>query len=104
MTALVWCPFPDEATARSVADTLLDEELIACANILPEMLSLFAWKGERSESRETGVMFKTDKALLAAVIARIEALHPYETPAVLGWHCDTASAGTIAWLGALGGR
>ncbi|MDE1918022.1 MAG: divalent-cation tolerance protein CutA [Sphingomonadales bacterium] len=99
--ALIWCPFPDEASARAVADALLDEGLIACANLLPAMVSLYVWQGARHEDREMGVLMKTNAALLDGAIARLGALHPYETPAILGWHCDAGAPATRDWLGAL---
>lgn len=96
--ALIWCPFPDTASAESAANTLLDEGLIACANLLPAMRSLYVWQGTRGQAEETGVLFKTDAALLDAAIARLAALHPYETPAILGWRCDASAPATAAWL------
>jgi periplasmic divalent cation tolerance protein len=99
--ALIWCPFPDSASAAAVADALLDEGLIACANILPPLQSLFVWQGQRYARTETGVLFKTDAALLDLAIARIGALHPDDEPAVLGWRCDAALPATAAWLGQL---
>lgn len=100
--ALIWCPFPDPDSAAACANALLDEELIACANLIPGMISLFAWNGERDEARETGVVLKTNAARLDRAIARLAALHPYDEPAIVGWCCDAAAPGTIAWLGALG--
>jgi periplasmic divalent cation tolerance protein len=102
MTALIWCPFPDEESAARVATELLDEKLVACANILGPMRSLYDWNGERGDAREVPALFKTDAGLLDAAVARIAELHPYDTPAVLGWRCDAASPATAAWLGALG--
>ena len=99
MSALVWCPFPDRECAIQVADFLLAEQLIACANILGEMHSRFVWKGETGTAEEVGVLFKTDSGSLDAAISRIESLHPYETPAILGWKCDAANAATLEWLG-----
>lgn len=99
--ALIWCPFPDSASASRICSTLLDERLIACANMLPGMVSLFAWNGERGESAETGVLLKTDAALLDKAIARLGELHPYHEPAILGWRCDGALPATAAWLGGL---
>jgi periplasmic divalent cation tolerance protein len=101
MAGLVYAPFPDRASARAVAATLLDENLIGCANLLGAVEALFDWQGERGEAQEIGVLFKTDAALLEQVIARIEVLHPYAAPAVLGWKCDAAASETAAWLGAL---
>jgi periplasmic divalent cation tolerance protein len=101
--SLIWCPFPDAATAAATAKTLLDERLVACANILPAMLSLFEWNGERGEATEAGALFKTDGALLDRAIARLAQEHPYDEPAIVAWHCDAAAPATAAWLGALTG-
>ena len=99
--ALVWCPFPDAAAATEIAETLLDEALIACANIGGPMRSLFSWNSERGEAEEVGVLFKTDAARLEALVARLGELHPYDCPAILGWHCDSAHPATRQWLATL---
>lgn len=99
--ALVWCPFPDEVSALAAIHALLDERLIACGNVLPGMTSVFVWNGARDTAREAGVLLKTNADLLDRAIARVAELHPYEEPAVLGWRCDSATPGTLAWLGAI---
>jgi periplasmic divalent cation tolerance protein len=98
---LVWCPFPDEDQARGAAGTLLDEGLIACANIIPGMVSLYLWQGERGESREAGLLAKTHPEQGQAVIARLEQLHSYQTPAIVAWDSDKVGAATRDWLGSL---
>lgn len=104
MSALIWCPFPDRQTARSVSQTLLDEKLIACANILGGVESLFIWQGAEQSADEVGTLFKTDGELVRRTIERIESLHPYETPAILGWRCEVTSAATEKWLAELRGE
>jgi len=101
MAALIWCPFPDSASARAVADRLIEERLVACANLIGPFQSLFMWQGVRSEGEETGALFKTDAGLLARAVERLEELHPYDAPAIMGWHCDTPGTASRAWLGEL---
>ena len=98
MSALIWCPFADEDSAALAANQLLDERLIACANILPPMRSLYTWQGERHEAAEVGVLFKTDASALDRATARLAEIHPYEAPSVLGWRTDTAAKPTAEWL------
>lgn len=100
--ALIWCPFPDEAAALAAIHALLDEKLIACGNVLPGMTSVFVWNGEKNTAREAGALFKTNTNLLDVAVARLAEIHPYDEPAVLGWRCDAAAAGTLAWLGGIG--
>ncbi len=104
MTALVWCPCPDEDTALALARQLVGEGLAACGNALGPMRSVFAWRGAIDEARETGLLLKTDASLLDRAVARLEEIHPYDEPAVLGWRCDSAGQATAAWLGALAGE
>lgn len=96
--ALIWCPFGDAGSAERVAGILLDERLVACANILPQVRSLYRWQGERGEGSECGVLFKTTAAALDRAIARLHALHPYDAPSIAGWTCEAAGPAVPAWL------
>ena len=96
--ALVWCPFPDAKIARKIAEILLKEKRIACANIIPAIESVFEWKGEVSSEAESAVLFKTTAEHLEPVTKRLEGLHPYKTPAILGWLVDETPPQTLAWL------
>lgn len=96
--ALVWCPFPDTEAAREASGLLLSEQLIACANILPTVESVFLWEGQRSSASECAVLFKTTADRLNRVVGRLGELHPYDTPAIMGWHCNAAHPETLQWL------
>lgn len=100
MTALIYCPFPDRESAEQVGKQLLDEGLIGCINIGTGIHAFFVWNGERGSGEEIPVLCKTDAQLLSAAITRLEDLHPYDTPAIVGWPCE-AGAATRDWLGGL---
>lgn len=99
--ALIWTTFADEGSAAEAAAALLDERLVACANLTPGLRSLYLWRGERGESRECGVLFKTQSALLERACARLADIHPYDTPAISGWRADATAAATAGWLAEL---
>jgi periplasmic divalent cation tolerance protein len=98
--ALVWCAFPDADSARAAAGQLLDAQLIACANILGPIESHFVWNGVRESAAEVAVLFKTVEDCLPLVIQQLGRIHPYDTPAIIGWLCDTTHPATLAWLAA----
>jgi len=101
MSALIWCPFPNNGDAREAVDRLLDENLIACANLIDRVESICKWAGQKGVATETIVVFKTHISKLDAAIARLEILHPYEEPAILGWECNSVTNSTERWLGSL---
>ena len=74
---------PDAEVGRRLARSLLQERLIACANLVPGVTSLYRWEGEVQEEDETLVVMKTRSELVPRLIARIPELHPYELPEVL---------------------
>lgn len=98
--ALIWCPFADRAGAEAAAGALLDAGLIACANILPGMTSLYRWEGERGRGEEVAMLCKTTSAALDAAVAKLAEIHPYACPAIVGWRADAAAPATLAWLAA----
>ena len=101
MSALIYTVFADRDDARGVATRLLDEGLIACANVIGKVEALFEWDGERGAGEEIAVLFKTHAERLDAAVARLEALHPYDTPAILGWRADASGDATGKWLAGL---
>lgn len=102
--ALIWSPFGGLADAESVARVLVDEGLVACANIVPHLTSIFRYEGEVQQASEVGALFKTDARLLERATARLAELHPYEAPAICGWVADSAPEETRTWLAALVNR
>ncbi|WP_424690042.1 divalent-cation tolerance protein CutA [Erythrobacter sp.] len=96
--ALVYCPFPDRDSARKIAERLLEARLIACANIIPGVESVFEWEGRCSSELEVGVLFKITAARRDALVEKLGTLHRYDTPAVVAWHCDGAHPATLDWL------
>ena len=94
---LIYSPFPNREEARTASLTLLQEGLIACANLLPQGLSLYVWEGKIQEEDETYVLFKTTVELAEKAKKRLEEIHPYEVPAVIAWD-TTANRAFENWV------
>ncbi len=99
--ALIWSPFDSVEAANRAAEVLLEDRLIGCANIIPQILSVFRYEGQVQSSSEVGVLFKTQAHLLDKATARLAALHPYDTPAICGWMADNAPPAMRDWLAGL---
>lgn len=94
----VYVTTEDAAAARSIARILLEENLIACANVLPAVGSLYCWRGEVREDEEVAMLLKTRADLVEAVVARVEALHAYEVPCVVAWPVDAGASAYLDWV------
>lgn len=75
--------WPDEKSARLVANDWLNKNLVACVNILPQMLSLYRWDGELKSGTEHQMFLKTSAHRVQALQQAILEAHPYECPEIL---------------------
>lgn len=81
--AVVLVTSPDAVVAERIVRTLVDENLAACGNIVPGIVSIYRWEGEVERAEEVLIVLKTTRARAPAVVARVPDLHPYEVPEVL---------------------
>ncbi|MEY2983690.1 MAG: hypothetical protein RLZZ568_307 [Cyanobacteriota bacterium] len=93
-----YIPVPDLATAETLVRTLLAERLIACANILPTIQSVYWWQGEIETTTECLVIGKTCSALSGTLRQRLAALHPYETPCIAELSVQNMNTPYQDWL------
>lgn len=95
---LVYCPFSDDEEARTIARTVVREQLAACANVLGPIASIFPWQGALCEQPEVPVLFKTALPQSKALVARIVQLHSYEQPGVLVLPVEYCPPSFRAWV------
>ena len=69
--------------AASIARTLVEEKLVACVNIIPQIRSLYWWKGEVCDDQEVLLLMKTPNGTFDALQQRIRQLHSYEVPEII---------------------
>ena len=94
----VYCTAPDLKTAEDLAQRILSLKLAACANIFPEIKSLYWWKGNLQKEREIALIFKTRKSLYGRLEGEIKKIHPYECPCVAAFPFSELNAPFLKWL------
>ncbi|MCE9626672.1 MAG: divalent-cation tolerance protein CutA [Candidatus Eisenbacteria bacterium] len=95
---VVFSTFADEETAARVARTLVEERLIACANLLPGARSIYRWKDGVEDTREVVVLMKTRKQDWIALMSRLHELHPYDVPECVAMRLAAGAPKYMAWL------
>lgn len=94
----VYATFPDFATAETICGALVTEGLCACANLIAGMRSIYRWKGAVERADEVVAILKTVRDRAAAVVAGIEARHPYDTPAIVFLPIAEGSTRYLEWI------
>jgi len=84
--------------AENIARSLLDEKLIACANIIGPAHSLFWWH-EKIESAEEYMLFmKTRADMFKKLAEKVKTLHSYEVPEIIAMPIIKGFKPYIEWL------
>ena len=96
---IVFVTTPNKVEAEKISRTLLEERLIACANIVNSVVSFFHWKGTVDCGDECLVVMKTRRDLFVTLEQRVKALHSYEVPEILALPIVKGSAAYLTWMG-----
>ncbi|MEO0347626.1 MAG: divalent-cation tolerance protein CutA [Pseudomonadota bacterium] len=87
----------DEIRARALAMALVEQRLVACAQI-SRIESVYRWEGEVQQEPEYRLLLKTTAARYPELEHAISTLHPYETPAIVALPLEKAEAAFGDWI------
>ncbi len=83
MVAVVYTTIDNIEDARRISQTLVEEQLVACVNIIPKVESVYRWKGNIETDEELVLICKTVDANVKKTIQRIKQLHSYDLPDII---------------------
>lgn len=95
---IVFSTFADAEAARSAARSLVGEHLAACANIVPQVESIYRWREKIESGAEVLVIFKTTRGRYQQFEQRLRALHPYEVPEIVAVPLMTGHDPYLNWV------
>ncbi len=90
----------DAEQSQAVARALVEERLAACVNIIPQVQSVYLWRGSLQSDAEYLLVIKSRADKFAAIETRIKALHSYEVPEIIAVPVTQGSAEYLAWIAA----
>lgn len=83
MVAVIYTTIGNIQDARKIAHTLVEEQIVACVNIIPNVESIYTWKGKVEEANEIVLICKTTDENVKKTIKRIKNLHSYDVPDII---------------------
>jgi periplasmic divalent cation tolerance protein len=97
-TLLVLTNLPDRAAAERLAETLVQQRLAACVNLLAPCRSVYRWKGALQRDEEHPLLAKSTVERYPALEAAIRAGHPYELPEIIAVPIERGLPAYLDWV------
>ncbi len=93
---LTYITCKNKKEAEKIANHLLKNKLIACANIFP-INSLYKWKGKLQKDKEFVLIAKSIKTKAKQVENAVKKIHSYDIPCIIQKEV-TANKEYVRWI------
>lgn len=97
-TSLFYVVTRDEKEALMIGEALVREKIVACANLIPQMKSLYFWQGVLQQDSECILILKAPSQNFRAACEKIQNLHSYENPCILEVPVSTGAPAYLQWI------
>ena len=84
--------------AQKIAAKLVEDKLIACANIIDPIESIFRWEGKVDNTSESLLILKTRKSLFKRVVKAVKSVHSYSVPEIIALPIIDGSGDYLKWI------
>lgn len=89
---------PTLVLARKIATVLIEEKLVACANIFPGVESLYWWDDKVQKDKEVILLVKTTEKHAQKITHIVQDLHTYHCPCITFAPLIDGSGDFFAWM------
>ena len=93
-----WSTYPSAEAAEKAARTLVEERIVACAQVSGPLKSFYRWDGKTTESTEWRLTLKFTVEYIDLVPKRVKETHAYTTPQWVAVRADQISPEYLAWM------
>jgi periplasmic divalent cation tolerance protein len=77
---------------------LVEDRLAACGHNIAAIRSIYRWEGTVQDDDEARVALHTRASLVAEIVARTNADHPYDVPCVIALPIADGNPEYLAWV------
>lgn len=84
--------------AERIAGILLEKRLIACANLVPGIQSIFRWENKICHENEVLLIVKSVVENFNQIVQTVKANHSYQIPEIIALPIIAGSADYLNWI------
>lgn len=95
---VVFVTTSSEEEASKIARTLVEKRLVACANILGRVRSVFSWEGKVADEQEALMVLKSRDDRFDELSKKIKELHSYSVPEVIAIPISKGLPEYLQWV------
>ncbi len=95
---MIYVTTSNRQEAINIARQLVKSRLAACANVLPDVTSIYRWQGALQEDSEAVLIVKTRRDLVDKVTAKVKELHSYDCPCVVSLRLEGGNEEYFEWI------
>ena len=98
MHIIVLVTAKDKDEAKKIASALVSRKLVACANIVSEIHSVFWWEGKTDSSDEALLILKSQKRLFKKIEKCVKSVHSYSVPEIIALPIVAGQKDYLKWI------
>lgn len=95
---LLYVTVSNPQEAEKIAAQLVEDRLVACANIIPGIQSIYIWEDKIQNDQECLMILKTRADLAQRAAQKTCELHSYDTPCVLFLNVEDGAEKFLTWI------
>lgn len=84
--------------AEELSQKLVENRLVACAQIIGPITSIYWWQDKVEKAKEWVCLMKSKKSLFSDIEKMILSLHPYQVPEIITLPLLEGTRSYLAWL------
>ena len=88
----------DAEEAKKISTALVDQRLIACANVVSGVQSIFSWQGKIDQADEVLMILKTKKSVFSKLVKTVKSLHSYDVSEIIALPILAGSRDYLEWV------
>ena len=95
---IVYITVPNNEEARDIAKGLIERRLVACANIIKGVDSIYKWEGKLQEDQEYILIVKSRSCLFKKIRSYVLSVHSAECPCIVMFPIQKGYLPFLHWI------